>query len=170
MSPVSSTLTFHFLLCADVTNESYHRSCSAILEALGAKYKFAVFPHLMRTVAENLVLMADALWEQNRVRFLQLLHECRSQLPKLRHLRALFGLIGTTMLYVPSFTEAILEAGFNDQSGDAPLLRIFSEVTMKGLDKRKDAPDQDEFSCLSHALLSFLEAIAWTVTETFYYR
>ncbi|KAL5528440.1 hypothetical protein ACEPAF_7576 [Sanghuangporus sanghuang] len=152
ISPVSHSLTFHFLLCADIADESYHRSCSAILEVLGAKYMFTILPKLMETVAENLIMMAVLLWGSDRF----------------THLRALFELLSTTMVYIPSFTEAILHAGFKGQSADSPLLRVFSEVILRSLDKWKDTAIRDEFVSLLHSMLTFLEGVAWTVSEDSY--
>ncbi|KAL5507293.1 hypothetical protein ACEPAH_6749 [Sanghuangporus vaninii] len=152
ISPVSHSLTFHFLLCADIADDSYHRSCSAILEALGAKYMFTILPKLMETVAENLIVMAVLLWGSDRF----------------THLRALFELLSTTMVYIPSFTEAVLQAGFKGQSADSPLLCVFSEVILRSLDKWKDTAIRDEFVSLLHSMLTFLEGVAWTVSEDSY--
>ncbi|KAL5485216.1 hypothetical protein ACEPAI_7858 [Sanghuangporus weigelae] len=152
ISPVSHSLTFHFLLCADIADKSYHRSCSAILEALGAKYMFTILPKLMETVAGNLTMMAVLLWGSDRF----------------THLRALFELLSTTMVYIPSFTEAVLQAGFKGQSADSPLLCVFSEVILRSLDKWKDTTIRDEFASLLHSMLAFLEGVAWTVSEDSY--
>ncbi|KAL5523772.1 hypothetical protein ACEPAG_7945 [Sanghuangporus baumii] len=152
ISSVSHSLTFHFLLCADIADENYHRSCSAILEALGAKYMFTILPKLMETVAENLIMMAVLLWGSDRF----------------THLRALFELLSTIMVYIPSFTEAVLQAGFKGQSADSPLLHVFSEVILRSLDKWKDTAIRDEFASLLHSTLTFLEGVAWTVSEDSY--
>lgn len=66
----SKMLTFHFLLSATIPErQDYQQACSAILETLGTKYKYATSHELMEAVANNLLSILAILWEAKYVRF-----------------------------------------------------------------------------------------------------
>lgn len=157
----SESLTFQFLLSAHVSSMRDYQACSsAILEALGNKYRYFAVSEFLDDILKNFLMMTKLLLESNLVRLV--LDHCFSFLKILfqyDHLGALLELLRAIVIHMPASATYLLNSSQGAQDYLTECLK--SIVT----ECNNDANSKQGASTILHPMLVLLETLVWLLPD-----